>query len=604
MPGFISDQTLDQIRAANDIVEVIGSYFPLKRAGANYRALCPFHKEKTPSFNIHPQKQIWHCFGCGAGGDVFAFVMRYENLDFAAAVRRLAERAGIRIETERSQGGPGQSQKDQLYKLHESVAAWFHQNLLTDPSADIARQYLAKRQIHHETVRRWQLGFAPDRWDGLIQWSRAGKQPESLLEQAGLAIRSARGLYDRFRGRLMIPIADEQGRVVAFSGRILIEAKDQPKYVNSPETPIFQKGKLLFGLHKARRAILDEKFVVLCEGQIDTITCHEAGLTNIVAPQGTAFTDHHARILKRYSDDIVLMFDSDAAGQAAAVRNAEPLWELGFAIRVAVLPPGHDPDSFIRKEGIAPMRELIGSAPRFFDFLLDHLSREHDPKTDRGKMQIAQLMAAWLGKAQNPVLRAIHTQETARRLDVPEDVIRHLIKNARQPQHPRVESDANALSCQPPSTDLTETTDGLPAERVLLRVIMADESLLTWVEENLDREWLTNSTAGRLITQTIQLHLDHRWNGPASLFNQPLDADATRLLSNMATRSFEQGSMADAAADCLRALERAWIETRIRDIRGKMRQPGVDLSLSLQFQEELLDLRKRLEHIPAFSTRN
>ena len=328
MPGLIPDHILDQVRQSSDIVEVIGSYFPLKQAGANYRALCPFHKEKTPSFNVNPQKQIWHCFGCGAGGNVFTFVMKYENLGFTDVVRRLAERSGIRLEFEEARGPKDsrQDQKEALLKLHEGAAAFFHQMLMKDKSADPARGYLKKRNISADIAKRWQLGYSPDAWDGLIQWAASKKYPVELVELGGLALRRDRGegFYDRFRGRLMFPIRDEQGRVVGFSGRILIDAKDQPKYVNSPETPIFQKGKILFALDKAKRAILNEKFAVVCEGQVDTISCHEAGLANVVAPQGTALTEHHARILKRYAEEVVLMLDSDEAGQNATVRSAEP----------------------------------------------------------------------------------------------------------------------------------------------------------------------------------------------------------------------------------------------------------------------------------------
>ena len=259
MPGLIADHILEQIRQNNDIVEVIGSYFPLKRAGANFRALCPFHKEKTPSFNVNPQKQIWHCFGCGAGGDVFTFVMKYENLDFISAVRRLAERTGVRLEFEETASEPNRDQKELLFRLHEQVAGFFHQTLLKEKSAEPARAYLKKRSITADVVKRWRLGYSPDAWDALIQWAASREFSAELLETAGLALRRERGdgFYDRFRGRLMFPICDEQGRVVAFSGRILTDAKDQPKYVNSPETPIFQKGKILFALDKARRAILD-----------------------------------------------------------------------------------------------------------------------------------------------------------------------------------------------------------------------------------------------------------------------------------------------------------------------------------------------------------
>lgn len=605
MGAFISDQMLDRVRSANEIVEVIGSYFPLKRAGANFRALCPFHKEKTPSFNVHPQKQVWRCFGCGAGGDVFTFVMRYENLDFVGAVQRLADRAGIQLETELSRGGPTRSQKDSLFKLHDEAATFFHQTLLQDPSAQIARDYLAKRKISIETAKKWRIGYAPDRWDGLLQWARGRNLPESLLESAGLVVRGNKGVYDRFRGRLVISICDEQGRVCAFSARILTDAKDQPKYVNSPETPIFQKGKMLFALDKARRHILDENQVVLCEGQLDAITCHEGGVDNVVAPQGTAFTEHHARILKRHADEAVLMFDSDNAGQNAAMKNAEPLWETGFTIRVVVLPPGHDPDSFVKTEGAEKLRELIRSAPRFFDFLLNHLSRQHDPKTERGKLQIAHLMAQWLCKVRDPLLQGTHTQETARRLDVREDIIRQVMKQVADKKRPPdfTDADRDQRNSEVP-LDAPQTPRGTAAEEILLQTMFADERVLDWVDQHLDREWLTSSVASRIIRQALDLHVANQWTGPSCLFNQASDDQTTRLLADISTRPPLHESLQRAAADCLTTLRRDWINLRLKTLRQELSNPTLPVPDALKLQKEVFDLRRALDQIGLFSTRS
>jgi DNA primase len=605
MGAFISDQMLDRVRSANEIVEVIGTYFPLKRAGTNFRALCPFHKEKTPSFNVHPQKQVWRCFGCGAGGDVFTFVMRYENLDFVGAVQRLADRAGIPLESDSSRNGPTRSQKDALFKLHDEAATLFHQNLLHDPTAQIARDYLAKRKISTDTATKWRLGYALDRWDALLQWARERNLPETLLESAGLIVRGNKGVYDRFRGRLMISICDEQGRVCAFSARILTDAKDQPKYVNSPETPIFQKGKMLFALDKARRPILDENQVILCEGQLDAITCHEAGVDNVVAPQGTAFTEHHARILKRHADEAVLMFDSDHAGQNAAMKNAEPLWENGFAIRVVVLPTGHDPDSFVKAEGAEKLRGLIRSAPRFFDFLLDHLSRQHDPKTERGKLQIANLMAQWLCKVRDPLLQGAHTQETARRLDVREDIIRQVMKQVAGKKRP---TDLADTGQDRGGTQVTDANPAIPsgsaAEEILLQTMFADERVMDWIDQHLDRAWLTSSIASRIIRQTLDLHIANQWAGPASLFNQSANDQTSRLLADISTRPPIQGSLQRAAADCLSTLHRDWINLRLKSLRHALSNPSMPVPEALKLQKEVFDLRRALDQIGLFSTRS
>lgn len=593
MPGLIADHILEQIRQNNDIVEVIGSYFPLKRAGANFRALCPFHKEKTPSFNVNPQKQIWHCFGCGAGGDVFTFVMKFENLDFISAVRRLAERTGVRLEFEETASEPNRDQKELLFRLHEQVAEFFHQTLLKEKSAEPARAYLKKRGITADVVKRWRLGYSPDAWDALIQWAASRKFSAELLETAGLALRRERGdgFYDRFRGRLMFPICDEQGRVVAFSGRILTDAKDQPKYVNSPETPIFQKGKILFALDKAKRAILDEKFAIVCEGQVDTISCHEAGMTNVVAPQGTALTEQHARILKRYAEEVVLMFDADAAGQNAVVRSAEPLWEAGLVIRVAVLPQGHDPDSFVKEMGAEKLKNLITKAPSFFVYLLEHLSKQYDPNTDGGKVQIAQQMAAWLARIPNPVLFARYAQEASKRLQLTGTSIEQEILKLRR-RLPHLQARTEASETRSPS---------YPAEELLLQLMLTDERIVDVVAERLDRAWLTQSAPGKLIGYIVDLQIGRRWDGSDTLLNQVSDEEEKRLLAELMLTAQPKTAGVQATTDCLAALERRALEQQLRELRKQLSQPDLTKSATVALQQQVLDLRRKLDHIAPLS---
>ncbi len=593
MPGLIPDHVLEQVRTANSVEDVIGSYFPLKRAGANLRALCPFHKEKTPSFNVSPSKQIWHCFGCGEGGDVFKFVMRYENLDFVAAVERLAERAGIVLEYETPSDATRRDDKAAMLKLHARAAAWYHQNLMRAESAAAARDYLAQRGMSLDLAKRWQLGYAPDRWDGLLGKAQADGYRAEFVESAGLALRSDRGFYDRFRGRLLFPIHDDQGRVVGFSGRILSEDKNQPKYVNSPETPLFHKGRILFAFDRAKRAILDQSCAVVCEGQIDTIACHENGLENVVAPQGTALTEQHARILKRYTEEVVLMFDGDKAGQKAVVRNAEPLWEAGFVIRVALLPEGDDPDSYLRRQGADSLRERINQANSFFDFLLDQLSADHDPRSDRGKMTIAAQMVEWLLRIRDPILQATYTQRTASRLGLPETAIRQLMKQRHHHRRPSTmeeeheDGDIGATS---------ETAD--PAEEMLLRVAFADERALARLADELDQRWLSGSISGELLRKVLSLHAEGAWNGPSALIQATGQPDVERLV----TRLLLQPSLSDerikqASDECLGALRRRWVQVQTDQLRRRLEDPSLSRDSLEDIQHQLLDLRRQLDHI-------
>src|SRR5271170_6658711 len=403
----ISPTTLERIRAASDIVDIIGAHVPLKKAGANFTALCPFHKEKSPSFNVNPHKQIFHCFGCHKGGDVFTFVKEYENIGFVDAVRRLAERAKIPLEFDNN---PAEQQsrhlKDQLLEIHEKITQRWQNCLFNEAAGKTARDYLAKRGVSADAIKLFRLGAAPELWDDTVNWAKSKNYELELVEKTGLIIRKEEtgNHYDRFRGRLMFPICDEQGRVIGFSGRILSGDQKTAKYVNSPETPIFTKGKVFFGLDKSKRALLDEQSAIVCEGQLDLIACYMAGVQNVVAPQGTALTADHARILKRYVDEVVLCFDSDNAGQNAAVRSLDSLLASGLAIRVAVVPSPHDPDSFIKEAGVAAIKELIEKAEGFFDYYLNRLCATNDLATDKGRLEVLQQMEGAVHKTGKAML--------------------------------------------------------------------------------------------------------------------------------------------------------------------------------------------------------
>lgn len=428
MAGLISPQKLEEIRAASDIVDVIGGYLgPLKRAGANFVALCPFHNEKSPSFNVNPGRQIFHCFGCHKGGDVFTFVKDYENLPFIDAVRRLAERARIVLEFEDNPHARQQrGEKEALLHLHEEICKRWQAALANDAAGQIARDYLAKRGVSADAVKLFRLGYAPDLWDDTVNWAKSKSFDLALVERGGLIIRKEGSdrFYDRFRGRLMFPICDEQGRVVGFSGRVLAGDEKTAKYVNSPETPIFTKGRVIFGLDKSKRAIADKDCAIICEGQLDLIACFMADVKNVVAPQGTALTADHCRILKRYADEVVLCFDSDNAGQKAAIRSLDILLASGLAIRVATVPAPHDPDSFIKAHGGPAFDQLIAHAEGFFDYYLNRLCVTHDLATDKGRTAVFKAMAEATQKTSDAVTVDKYAQKTAARLGVAPESMR------------------------------------------------------------------------------------------------------------------------------------------------------------------------------------
>jgi len=399
---MIPKETIEEIRSRCNVVEVVGSYLPqLRRRGSTFKCNCPFHQEKTPSFTVNETRQIFHCFGCGAGGDVFGFVMEYEKVDFVTAVKILAERCGVEIEFEEGQTGRG-ADKDALYKIHREAAAFYHRLLVDGGGGAEARRYMEERDLSPDVVKDFQIGFAPNEWDGLMKRALKKGYSTDQLEAAGLVVPSERNgrksHYDRFRNRIMFPICDPMGRVIGFSGRIMNKAEKGAKYVNSPETLLFRKNQVLFAFDKARKPIVEARQAIVVEGQIDAIRCHQAGLANVVASQGTALTENHARLIKRYADEVVLVLDADTAGVKAALASSEIFVAAELSVRVVTLPEKEDPDSLIKKSGSQALEVLVENAPPALEFLIDCLGRQENMATEAGRMRVVKAALALINK--------------------------------------------------------------------------------------------------------------------------------------------------------------------------------------------------------------
>ena len=375
MTGLYSDDILNEIARANDIIEVVSGYFPLKKAGKDYKALCPFHAEKTPSFNVSPGKQIYKCFGCGRGGSVFNFVMAKENVTFPEAVRILAERAGIELK-DRAGAEQGANTRKQVRDVLEWAARMFEKGLQSPQAGAPGREYLESRAITAATIDAFRIGFAPEGWDNLIRAAGRDGMPLELLDTAGLVVKrdDGSGYYDRFRGRVIFPILDALNRVVAFGGRAL--GDQQPKYLNSPETPIFHKGEALYGLPQARTAIEANRRVVVVEGYFDVVMPHQVGVANVVATLGTALTNEHVRALKRFADEVILVYDSDLAGQRAADRGMELFLAEDVRILITVVPQGKDPYDYCREQGGEAFQAQVAAAKDAFAFKWELVSLE------------------------------------------------------------------------------------------------------------------------------------------------------------------------------------------------------------------------------------
>lgn len=592
----ISPATLEQIRAASDIVDVIGSYLPLKRAGANFTALCPFHKEKTPSFNVNPQKQIFHCFGCHKGGDVFRFVQDYENIGFVDSVRRLAERAKIPLEFDRTPGAQeSRHLKDLLLLIHEQITQRWQSCLANEAAGQIARDYLAKRGVSDEAVKLFRLGCAPDSWDDTLNWARSKGHDLAVVEKAGLILRKegADNYYDRFRGRLMFPICDEQARVIGFSGRVLSGDEKTAKYVNSPETPIFTKSKVFFGLDKSKRAILDAGHAIVCEGQLDLIACFMAGVQNIVAPQGTAFTDQHARIIKRYVDEVVLCFDSDEAGQNAAVRSLDSLLASGLAVRVAVVPAPHDPDSFIKAKGGEAFRKLIEGADGFFDYYLNRLCATNDITTDKGRLNVLREMAGAVHKTGNVVLGDTYAQKTALRLGVAPEAVRAEFKKIPVAKS----SSAPVADDEPESFDAaTQATRPSAQEFWLLKLLFLHEVLAGWAAIHLEPGWIQHDAVREIVSRRLTAQSAETWTTLAAFLDECESAEMQKLVTEAVAESRAIPNPEQQMADVTLRLRNQFIDRQLNALTHRASQPETDdagrLDL-LRQQQQLRQLKRQ-----------
>lgn len=433
----IPHDTIKQVLAATDIVELISSYIEVKRGGSAFTALCPFHNEKSPSFNITPARQIFHCFGCGKGGDAIAFVREYENLPFTDAVRKLAGRAGIMIVEEQSNPEADQARRSRgrLLDVNREAAEFMHSQLMKSPDAQHARDYLKSRGFGAEMAQRWTIGWMPESQDVFLNWARTKKYNGRELVNAGLAAQRDEnnprsGLYVRFRDRLMFSIRNEIGDVVGFSGRQLREDKRSGKYVNSPETLLFRKSNILFALDRAKKPILKEKCALICEGQIDVIACHEAGIDHAIAGQGTAFTNQHARLLRRYTKAVILCYDGDSAGLEATQKAFRELAIEGLSVRVVELPGGDDPDTFLKAHGAEAFRDLLKNARDFFDFKLDRATRDGLLATANGRANIANDCATLLAVMTDHVTRDSQINHVATRLQSGSSTLREAVAKA------------------------------------------------------------------------------------------------------------------------------------------------------------------------------
>ncbi len=610
--AIIPPETVQQILDATDIVELIQGYFPLKRAGANFQAVCPFHNERTPSFNVNPHRQIFHCFGCHTGGDAIKFVMLYENLAFPDAAKKLADRAGVIVVEEvlDAQEEARRRGKGELMRLQRAASDWFHRLLFKSPLAQPARDYLKSRGLSMETSRKWKFGYAPAEQRLFMEWARGEDFAVPRLVEGGLAKwrdenRTSQGAYSFFRHRLMFPVNNDMGEPVAFSGRVLAADQGGGKYVNSPETLLFNKSRTFFGLDRSKRAILKEKRAIVCEGQLDLIAVHEGGIENVVAPLGTAFTPDHARILKRHTEEVVLCFDSDNAGLNAASKAFRILAPAGMLVRLALLPEGEDPDSFIRRHGIDALREVLETAPEFFDFQIDRRGGKLNQGSLRDRFAFARELAVDIALVDDKMQQDSLISRIAIRLGVGEEDIRKRVREAlsarirgekvqRQREFAQQRRSEGKAPAEHPPEDAPASTAAPEIQnraiRLLCRGLLTDPAVREVLDPGPAPDFFRNLAETELLARLWEADFDPA--SPASV-----NALAGRLPEGerqVMMRLLAEESAAitpGIAIECLAALRRQSVQREIDATKAQMGAPGLPEGEVTRLAKVLLDLR-------------
>jgi DNA primase len=591
--GRIAEEKIQEIRDRTDIVEVVSSYLPLKRSGANHQGLCPFHQEKSPSFNVNAARQIFHCFGCGVGGNVFSFLMRMEGLSFPDAVRRLGEKVGIEVEEEAVSPDEirRREERERILRINDVAGDFYQQILLSDDEGIPGRRYLRQRGYESETVRAFQLGFAPGGWESLAR-HLAGKNFSSAdAQKAGLVRpgKQDRGDYDLFRNRLLFPIHDLQGRMVAFGGRVLDDSL--PKYINSPETAVYHKGKTLYGLYQARDAMRHSGEALVVEGYFDVLALHRAGFAGAVATCGTALTADHARLLKRYADKILLIFDEDAAGRQATFRAMDALLPAGLSVSVVAMPVGEDPDSLLKDKGVEGFRGCLDAARPVLEVFIEEQLRSNDQSVE-GRARAAEQVLERIRRLPGDLERSLYLKRLAAQTNLDVELLQSKVRGGAVIQAP-----VRRQTVQVPQGRQSQPEAG-QTQKYLLRLMLVDSQQRQRVrQEGVEALFLDDHSRG--LASYLLASEDDEGCLPENLNDSSLDEGQQSLLAGL--RFQHDPGWADDPEkiflDCRRAVTNDLLKQRLKEISRleDEAQSSKDDALLTQYLRERTEINQKLK---------
>ncbi len=556
---MIPQTTLDEILDRTDIVEIISSYIPLKRAGRNFKARCPFHNEKTPSFVVSPDKQIYHCFGCGMGGNAFNFLMKYERLEFTEAAELLAQKAGVEIPRKSTSFDSSQSEVTNIYSANQTASGFYHYGLLKMEYGKKALQYLKQRGVKEETVAELKIGYAPNSWDAFLSHATKNGTKRNALEKAGLILPGRDGThYDRFRNRIVFPIFNAKGSVIGFGARVL--DKSLPKYVNSPETKVFSKGRHLYGLNFAKDHIKQKDLVIIVEGYLDFLALYQSDIKNVVASLGTALTIEHVRLLKRYSKNIAMVFDADQAGERATLRGLDIALTEGLSVKVVSLPKGHDPDTFVKEKGPEQFLQVVDRAKTLFDYKFDLLISRFDLNTPEGKTKVTAEMLPTIAKVPNAILKSEYIKRLAENLKLNETALWTELKKVK-PDYSYTGLESSFESKQA-NLDV--------AKQMIIGLLLEDNRLIAYAKSELKISEIEDEDFKVLLEAIFTLSKKTDSISPGKLIANLEDESLCQIVPEICTKMVGASDRKKTLDDCIKAIEKTNMNRKLRELQKEI----------------------------------
>ncbi len=544
-----SESAIEEVLNSVDIIEVLSDYVSLKKSGSNYKALCPFHRERTPSFTVSPKKQMFYCFGCQAGGNVFTFLMKHENMTFTETVKALAEKAGIELpEADRGE----EAKTSSLLNLNGFAADYFHRCLVSEKVGERARRYLSQRKIEKDIIDRFHLGYAPS-GDGLMEEIKKNNFPEGILRESGLLTQNKRRIF--FRDRVILPIFNPRGKVIGFGARVLDNSL--PKYINSPETPVYHKSGNLYGLKFARESIRSQGKAIIVEGYFDMIRAFQCGVKNVVASLGTALAESQANLLRRYTKEVVMIYDSDTAGVEATLRGLDLFVENGFRVFIVALPSGEDPDSFLLKRGKEVFVRGIGKAKNLLDYKLEILTSRYNPLTVEGRVEIVNEMLPTISKIGHAVERSEYIKGLAQCLSIDEEAVSVELSKIRSKRRGKAFSVGETQSLTP-----------LVVEKTLLQLILEDEEVLKRMKTQLNPDDFSNPDYRHILKVVLELGS----SDAQKIMSRLQDEKFNRIIAQILVKPVPYIEKEKAVKDCIQKIKKQRIKRRRAEIQRQIEE--------------------------------